>query len=174
MGSATLLQNTGQTGKVGVVSALPTGQTLSQGTRQIVTIRFDVLPSADAGPSPLGFADQPVFRETVDAEANPLATTFLGGSVNILGPTSANVAIAGTAAGKTGGIIAGVRVHLTLPSGEIRTAVTNSFGKYRFEGLAAGVQYVLSASGTRYVFENPVRIVSAVEEVTTVDFTAIE
>ena len=59
---ATLIVNTTQAGKVGVLLGLPAGTSLAAGDRHLVTIRFDVLVGAAPGLTPLVFGDQPIAR----------------------------------------------------------------------------------------------------------------
>jgi uncharacterized protein (TIGR03437 family) len=65
-------------GRVGFALALPARQTLSAGTRQLVVARF--APRADGrgsgSSSMIGFADQPVAREVVDANAEPVPANY--------------------------------------------------------------------------------------------------
>lgn len=69
---ATLIPNTAIAGKVGVVLGMPFGVALPVGTRQIVTIRFDVAANVFGGPTPLVMGDTPVFREVSDVNASVL------------------------------------------------------------------------------------------------------
>ncbi|MDQ3490846.1 MAG: hypothetical protein M3449_07260 [Acidobacteriota bacterium] len=54
--------------------------------------------------------------------------------------------------------------------GSTRTARSSSFGYYRFEDVAAGETYILSVSSKRYSFAP--RVVSALDELSDLDFTA--
>jgi hypothetical protein len=49
-------------GRVRVTFAVPAGQTLEQGDRQLLNISFSVAPGANGSPIAVGFADQPVLR----------------------------------------------------------------------------------------------------------------
>ena len=69
-------------GRLGVVIGLPTGQTFTVGTRQIVTITFPITATVGSTVN-LNFGDQPVVREISDANANALPTTFQNGTVTI-------------------------------------------------------------------------------------------
>ncbi len=59
-------------GRVGVVLALPAGQRLNAGARQIVIVQF----AARGGRGAIEFSDYPVKREVVDAEANVTPSAF--------------------------------------------------------------------------------------------------
>src|SRR5690606_30309327 len=93
--TATLLPNTLTAGKIGVILAYPVGTAIPAGNREIITVTFNVAPDAPAGATPVTFSDTPVIREISDVEANVLESTFTGGTVTILAPTSAPVMVAG-------------------------------------------------------------------------------
>ena len=171
---ATLIPNVTQTGKVGVVLGLPAGQMMPAGTRQLVTVRFNVAPNAPAGQTPLSFGDAPVFREVVNPNADVLATAFTDGAVTILGPTSANVKVSGRVATVSGQGIRGAIVTLTDAAGAMRTTVTGSFGYYQFEEVESGGIYTLGVESKRFTFTNPTRILPVTDDVKDADFTADE
>ncbi|MBS1797089.1 MAG: carboxypeptidase regulatory-like domain-containing protein [Acidobacteria bacterium] len=171
--AATLIPNTTQSGKVGVVLAMPFGQAIAAGTKQIVTIQFNVLPNAAGGPTPLVFTDAPVAREISDVNANVLQSTFTDGAVNILTPTAAGVTVGGQIRSANGGGLGGVRVTLTDASGQTRTATSNTFGRYEFRDVPAGAVYVLTAvGGRRYAFAEPTRVVSVGDDLADIDFVS--
>lgn len=172
MAGAFLIPNTTQIGSVGVVIALPPQQTIAAGTRTIVTVRFDVAGDAPVGPSPITFSDSPTLRRTSNALAQPLATTYVNGEVNILAPTAAGVAISGRTLAANGRGISLVAVTLTAPSGESRTVLTNTFGHYRFEDVTAGATYIVSVRSARYRFSEPVRAVSVEDSIDGLNFVA--
>jgi N-acetylneuraminic acid mutarotase len=76
--SARLLLNTmgANGGRVGVALALPPGESLSAGGRQLATITFVSLSPSGAEFDPAGFSDEPVAREVADGEANLLPANF--------------------------------------------------------------------------------------------------
>jgi N-acetylneuraminic acid mutarotase len=59
-------------GRIGVVLALPAGQRLEAGARQVVIVRL----AARGGRGAIEFSDYPVKREVVDAEANVTPSAF--------------------------------------------------------------------------------------------------
>lgn len=81
---------TGQ-GRFGIAVSLPSGQTFAAGTRQILVVSFAVA-NTPAASTNLGFGDQPIGREVVDATANTLAATYTGGAVTITTGYEADVA----------------------------------------------------------------------------------
>jgi uncharacterized protein (TIGR03437 family) len=85
---ATLNANLNQVaqGRLGIVVALPSGQSFPAGTRQLVVVNFAVAGNAPAGATPIGFGNQPVGQEVSDVNANVLTTTFTGGTVTVQVP----------------------------------------------------------------------------------------
>lgn len=79
----TVNPNQAAQGRIGVVLSLPAGQQFSAGTRQILSILFRVPANASVGSTPVGFGDQPVRREVVDANARSLSGNFIAGQVII-------------------------------------------------------------------------------------------
>jgi uncharacterized protein (TIGR03437 family) len=82
---ATLNVNSSQAGagRVGIVLALPTGQSLSAGARQIVVLNFASAANGNATATTLSFGDQPVAREIADANARAVAANFNNGSITL-------------------------------------------------------------------------------------------
>jgi uncharacterized protein (TIGR03437 family) len=70
-------------GRIGLAVALPFGQNLSAGIKRILTVTFLVPSNGTASTIPIGFADQPVAREVVSANADVLPATWTAGSVAI-------------------------------------------------------------------------------------------
>lgn len=85
-------------------------------------------------------------------------------------PTSANVSVSGRAATADGSGIAYVAVTLIDANGNHRQALTNSFGYYRFEDVAAGQTYTIGVSNRRWVFADATRMINVDEELTGIDF----
>jgi CSLREA domain-containing protein len=168
--NATLIPNTLQAGKVGAALALPFGQGLTAGTKQLVTIRFNVAANALSGQTPLTFGDAPVFREVSDVDAIVLPSNFQDGAINILGPTAAAVSIGGRVMLATGKGISRAIITMTAANGEIRTASTDQFGFYRFANVPAGETYIFAAAHKYYRF-NP-QIITVLEDASRVEFTA--
>lgn len=66
--------------------------------------------------------------------------------------TAASVSIAGRVTETFGRGVSGARVALTDSNGNIRYAMTNFFGYFRFTQIAAGETYILTATHKRYEF----------------------
>lgn len=89
---------------------------------------------------------------------------------NFLAPTAAGVTVTGRVLTATGRGIRNARVTLTDQSGTARTALTNAFGYYRFEGVPAGQTIILTASAKHFYFDNSTQIVSLTEDIDNVNF----
>jgi len=74
-------------------------------------------------------------------------------AVNSLpGTTAAAVSIGGRVLTRDGSGIRAAMVTLTGPQGSVKRAITNAFGYYRFDSVAAGATYIIQAAARRYVF----------------------
>jgi hypothetical protein len=89
-----------------------------------------------------------------------------------IAPTAANVTVGGRVLIADGRGIPNAQVSIEDKSGNVRTALTSSFGYYRFETVEVGQAYVISVAAKRYAFDNPVRTITVIEELTDVDFVA--
>ena len=70
-------------GKVGVLLALPSGQTLNVGVNEVLQLNF-VAANAAIGNSLVSFGDEPVLREAVNANADVIPSTFVAGTVTFV------------------------------------------------------------------------------------------
>jgi hypothetical protein len=91
------------------------------------------------------------------------ANTIFQVQLKYLPPTAAEVSVSGRVTDSLGRGITHVRVSLTDMSGNARTAITGTFGYYRFDAVAAGQSYTLQAASKRFLFANNPRIVSIVD-----------
>jgi hypothetical protein len=91
--------------------------------------------------------------------------------ISPLAPTSAGVSVGGRVLTFDGRGIPNTRVTFADTEGNIRSAVTNSFGYFRVEGLSAGSTFAVSAAHRIYRFES--RAVTPTEDMTGIDFIAI-
>ena len=82
--SASLIVNLSQaeSGRIGIALALPAGQALTAGWRQMAVVKF--APLSGSGSSTISFGDQPVARELVDRQASALPASFAGTDANRL------------------------------------------------------------------------------------------
>ena len=77
-------------GKVGLVLVMPAGQSLAAGTKDLVTLTFNVTGTGSTAISVSG--DSPVAREVADVTANVLGASFVDGTFNILLPAGLKAA----------------------------------------------------------------------------------
>lgn len=68
-------------------------------------------------------------------------------------PTAAPVIVAGSVADPYGRGLTGAVVKLTDENGEIRTARTNTFGRFIFSGVTVGRTYLITVTAKSYRFE---------------------
>ncbi|MGB7200758.1 MAG: S8 family serine peptidase [Pyrinomonadaceae bacterium] len=87
-------------------------------------------------------------------------------------PTAANVSVSGRITDVFGNGLSRVRVTITADDNTAISAVTSSFGYYRFEELEVGRTYIVSAFRKRYNFDS--RIISLTDEIFNLDFIALE
>ncbi len=97
-----------------------------------------------------------------------------GAIISNFAPTAANVSVAGRVLNAKGSGLSGVRISLTDSRGIVRSAVSNSFGNYRFEGIQVGETYTIFAQSRRYQIENSTRVLSVSDELNDVDFAVLE
>jgi hypothetical protein len=64
-------------------------------------------------------------------------------------------------------------VTLTDQSGNLRSAITNSFGYYRFEDVAARQAVVLTVRAKRYEFPQPTFVLQVNEDLSEMNYTAM-
>ena len=89
-------------------------------------------------------------------------------------PSAASAAIAGRVILPDGRGIGNVGLTLILPTGEINSVQTNSFGYYRFDEVFVGETYVLQIKSKRFRFAPDIFILSLTGEITELNFTAFE
>jgi hypothetical protein len=94
---------------------------------------------------------------TLNAAANTMSITgvseFSDWAIGNLAPTAAGVSVSGRVT-VNGRPVSGATVVFQGGDGAVRSAVTNTFGHYRVDGLAAGFGYVASVVSRRYSFES--------------------
>jgi hypothetical protein len=87
-----------------------------------------------------------------------------------LAPTAAMVGIGGRITTADGRPIAGTTIVLTDSGGGQRSVVSDSFGYYRFNDVAAGEMYIVTAAGKGYTFVQQSQILNVNDEMTDVNF----
>ena len=88
--------------------------------------------------------------------------------------TAAVVVIGGRVVAADGRGISKASVIMTDISGAVHRVLTNPFGYYRFDDVAAGTTVIVGVSSKNYTFVIDTRVVSVKGELMDVNFTAIE
>ena len=90
-GIGSLIVNNSQAGRLGVILALPAGQSFAAGTRQLVKITFNTAATTLFS-TPLAFSDSPVIRKIADANAGGLPASYSDGVISFAQGFEADVA----------------------------------------------------------------------------------
>jgi CSLREA domain-containing protein len=159
------LQNNG--GPTDTRAVLPASPAIDRGNNCVQTDTCATDPSPDTLPEPL-LTDQ---RGT----GFPRVSNFIveiGAYELQLVPTAANVTVAGLVTDESGSPLSRAAVTLTDNSGTVRQVVTNQFGRFLFEDVAAGETYVAQAIHRKFAFT--AQLVSVAGDITDLNFTAGE
>jgi hypothetical protein len=105
---------------------------------------------------------------------NELNGVFAGGwGLQFVNSTAASVSLSGRVTTADGRGVRNARMVLSGVGLEHpRVATTSSFGYYTFEGLTAGQTYIVTINSKRYRFSMPSRVITLVDDLTDVNFTA--
>jgi Carboxypeptidase regulatory-like domain len=165
-----------------VLTAVLTAANLAAQTSPQYEIKQSVV--AGGGASSSG-GTSPTFGVTgtiaqPSAGGNSTGTTMTGGNFGLRGgfwqafiaPTAAMVSVSGRVTTANGNGISNVRVSMTNQAGASATAVSNSFGNFRFDDVAAGEIYVFTVQSRRYQFSVPSQVLSVSDNVTDLIFIA--
>jgi subtilisin-like proprotein convertase family protein len=88
------------------------------------------------------------------------------------GPTASAASVSGRVTTPEGNGLRNARVTITDPSGVTRTAVTGTFGYYRFDNVTVGETYVIGVTSNRYMFTS--RVIQVFDDLADIDFTPQE
>jgi hypothetical protein len=116
----------------------------------------------------LGVNVQGPYRFVVILEGDSVPLTPVGGVFSACGDlnkpvntsgfanpcllTAANVQVGGRVTNSAGSGIGNARVSMAGPDGATRIAITNSFGYFSFDNVAAGANYFMTVQAKRYTF----------------------
>ncbi len=89
-------------------------------------------------------------------------------------PTAANVSVEGRVLLSAGNGVRNATVFLLEANGTQHSAITGSFGYYRFPAIEAGQTVVVSVRSKRFTFNPPTRVVTLTDAVSDLDFIAEE
>jgi hypothetical protein len=80
--AANLIVNNSQAGagKLGILLAMPAGQALAAGTKSLITVTFNTMPT-NLYNSPVTFGNAPIGSQIVNSNADSLTTNYLDGAV---------------------------------------------------------------------------------------------
>ena len=105
--------------------------------------------------------------KTICARVNSLSPFVVAES---LAPTAANVSVGGRVSDVKDNPISRAWVSITNTNGETHSAMTNSFGYYRFNEVPVGQTYVISVRHKIYQFNS--QVITVFEEIQDANFTA--
>ncbi len=94
-------------------------------------------------------------------------------TVTAVAPSAAPVSVSGRVMTADGRAVSGAR--LIIEGGNLKSprwALTNPFGRFRFEGLAPSMTYIISVGSKRYTFTEPVRTITPKENISDLEFTS--
>jgi hypothetical protein len=91
-------------------------------------------------------------------------------AITLNAPTAADVSVSGRVTTAAGTPVRGAAVTMTGPDGSAKVVVTNSFGYYRFDNVAAGQSYLLGVSARRFRFTP--RFVTVTDTLSDLDIAA--
>lgn len=91
-----------------------------------------------------------------------------------LAPSAANAVVSGRVTTASGQGIRNVRISMAAGDGQLRYAVTGSFGFYRFDDVPVGQTYIMEIRSKRFRFEPSTRVITIMEDLADVSFTAEE
>jgi len=124
------------------------------------------------GLSTIGFTPTTIDTTNNFFTLNEVAV-FSDWSLGVLNTTAASANIGGRVLDDAGRGISRARLILTDLNGNTRSAMTNPFGFYRFDAVEVGETYIISAAHKSYQFANPTQTVFVSENLSDIDFTAI-
>ena len=119
-----------------------------------------------------GFPNAQVFQIELNSTLHILgAATHGRGAWEILtqSPTASEVTVAGRVLTSAGSGIRGATVVMTDMQGNVRRAMTNSFGYYSFENVQSGEAYTFAAISRGFTFSP--RVISLNDSLSDLDFT---
>lgn len=88
-------------------------------------------------------------------------------------PTAATVSVSGQAVTADGLGISRVHVTLTDAGGVSRSAITSSFGYFRFENVESGQTYILSVRSKSHRFSRSTQVIVVADDITDLRFNAL-
>lgn len=157
----------------------------SSGIQNLAPTNFEIVPSAGQSLPP-GMTFSPsgllsgtpttigIYTFTVKATDTDGVAGVRQYTLQVFGPTAANVSIGGRISAFDGNGIRNVIVTLTDSNGNTRTARSTTFGYYHFDEVESGETYIISVTSKRFTFNQSSQILTVNDELTNVNFIAQE
>lgn len=144
---------------------------VSSGTHELAVLKFRIAEDAALGTYAVSFSEEVTPLEIADANGSSLMATYAAGSVTVANavPTSA---ISGRVLTPDGRGLRGALVTLSRDDGTRMTAVTGSFGNYRFDPVETGSSLTLTVLSRRFRFSP--RALNFVDSASAVDLIGQE
>jgi hypothetical protein len=160
-----------ESGRIGILIGTPNAY--MAGTRQMVTMKFEIPQGAAAGTYPIEFTDSVVPKGVSSVEGGAMLPNidYETGYV-VLVRNATGVEVSGRVTTPDGRGLRNATVELIDSKGNRRTTTTGSFGNYRFADVEPGETYVIAVTSKRYRFTS--RTVNVSDTLTDVDFVGLE
>lgn len=146
----------------GVLRVVVFGVQPLAGEGQLINLRFNVVGSVDS-------SSDLIWENFVLNEGNVYFQT-VNGRVQVTAASN-NASINGRVLTTTGQGVANARVTITDTNGQVRNAITGSFGMFQFGDLQVGQTYTISVASKRYTFAP--QTVSVTGDAVSVDLIAL-
>jgi uncharacterized repeat protein (TIGR01451 family) len=168
--NCSVLSNSPVSGRVIVSGAC--AQAITTGSGVLYNLTFNVIGASNQTSS-LSFTNPANNTDTFQFNNGTPTAATANGQFTVLAPTAANVSVSGRVLTASGKGIRNVQITLTDSSGNTRTAISTTFGYYRFDNVTAGGTYIITAKGKRYEFSQPTQVINVIEDTVDTNFTAI-
>lgn len=111
---------------------------------------------------------------TTAADSAGTTGFFLAGMdyIPAVAPTAASVSVGGRVVSAAGQGVSKAVVTLTDARGNVRKALTNPFGYYKFDGVTTGETYTFNASSKGYSFAP--KVINVTADLSEMDFSALK
>ncbi len=163
-------------GETGNFTNLPAGfvaDVTDKGVAGRKTTRSVVMPADALGQSKLQIRLITTDAAGSDGDSSPDEWIGINNVVvSNLGVTAADAAVGGRVFNPSRKPLADAAVFMYDNTGGVRATRTDSNGFYRFDGVTAGETYVFEVRSKKYVFPQPVQLLSVTEDYASLDFYA--
>ena len=176
-GGGDVVFNANNAGQIGFSVTSFRGGTIAAGNNiALVNVTFTVAATAEAGTTPISFTDTITKRMASPTDPNNPITqpTYTAGTITIGEAMTAGASISGRVVTANGRGIGNAIVTLTDANGSTRTAITTTFGYYRFADVSTEQTYTISAAAKRYKFGRSSLVLNLTADSNEVNFVAVE